>query len=80
MNLKPLNNYLVALTEEHLLSQAHTGAVSTELCQVTSIEQDSRRASKGCIFVALRGVHVDGADYIPKALAAGCRILSLIHI
>ena len=79
MNLKPLNNYIVALTEEHLLSQAHTGAVSTELCQVTSIEQDSRRASEGCIFVALRGVHVDGADYIPKALAAGCRIIVTEH-
>ena len=79
MNLKPLNNYIVGLTEEHLLSQAHTGTVSTELCQVTSIEQDSRRASEGCIFVALRGVHVDGADYIPKALAAGCRIIVTEH-
>ncbi len=79
MNLKPLNNYIVALTEEHLLSQAHTEAVSTELCQVTSIEQDSRRAAEGCIFVALRGVHVDGADYIPKALAAGCRIIVTEH-
>lgn len=68
MNLKPLNNYIVALTEEHLLSQAYTGEVSTEQCPVTSIEQDSRRASEGCIFVALRGVHVDGADYIPVRL------------
>ena len=75
MNLKPLNNYIVALTEEHLLSQAYTGDVSIAQCQVTSIEQDSRRVSEGCIFVALRGVHVDGADYIPKALAAGCRII-----
>lgn len=79
MNLKPLNNYIAALTEEHLLSQAHTGDVSTEQCHVTSIEQDSRRASEGCIFVALRGVHVDGADYIPKALAAGCRIIVTEH-
>ncbi|WP_281674235.1 UDP-N-acetylmuramoyl-L-alanyl-D-glutamate--2,6-diaminopimelate ligase [Porphyromonas asaccharolytica] len=79
MNLKPLNNYIVALTEEHLLSQAYTGEVSTEQCLVTSIEQDSRRASEGCIFVALRGVHVDGADYIPKALAAGCRIIVTEH-
>lgn len=75
MNLKPLDNYIVALTEEHLLSQAYTGDVSIAQCQVTSIEQDSRRVSEGCIFVALRGVHVDGADYIPKALAAGCRII-----
>ena len=79
MNLKPLYNYIAALTEEHLLSQAHTVDVSTEQCQVTSIEQDSRRASEGCIFVALRGVHVDGADYIPKALAAGCRIIVTEH-
>ncbi len=79
MNLKPLNNYIVALTEEHLLSQANTGSISTEQCQVASIEQDSRRATEGCIFVALRGVHVDGADYIPKALAAGCRIIVTEH-
>ena len=79
MNLKPLNNYIAALSEEHLLGQADTGSVSTEQCQVTSIEQDSRRASEGCIFVALRGVHVDGADYIPKALAAGCRIIVTEH-
>ena len=79
MNLKPLNNYIVALTEEHLLSQAYTGDVSAAQCQVSSIEQDSRRVSEGCIFVALRGVHVDGADYIPKALAAGCRIIVTEH-
>lgn len=79
MNLKPLNNYIAALTEEHLLSQAYTGDVSAAQCQVSSIEQDSRRVSEGCIFVALRGVHVDGADYIPKSLAAGCRIIVTEH-
>ena len=79
MNLKPLNNYIASLSEEHLLGQADTGSVSTEQCQVTSVEQDSRRASEGCIFVALRGVHVDGADYIPKALAAGCHIIVTEH-
>lgn len=79
MNLKPLNNYIAALTEEHLLSQAYTGDASAAQCQVSSIEQDSRRVSEGCIFVALRGVHVDGADYIPKALAAGCRIIVTEH-
>lgn len=79
MNLKPLNNYIAALTEEHLLSQACTGDASAAQCQVSSIEQDSRRVSEGCIFVALRGVHVDGADYIPKALAAGCRIIVTEH-
>ena len=79
MNLKPLNNYIAALTEEHLLSQAYTSDVSAAQCQVSSIEQDSRRVSEGCIFVALRGVHVDGADYIPKALAAGCRIIVTEH-
>lgn len=79
MNLKPLNNYIAALTEEHLLSQAYTGDAFAAQCQVSSIEQDSRRVSEGCIFVALRGVHVDGADYIPKALAAGCRIIVTEH-
>jgi UDP-N-acetylmuramoyl-L-alanyl-D-glutamate--2,6-diaminopimelate ligase len=33
---------------------------------------DSRKAVEGTLFVAVRGYHVDGHDYISKAIANGC--------
>lgn len=75
MTLKPLNSYIAALTEEQLLKDLHVDVVASAEHLVTAIEQDSRQVSEGSLFVALRGVHVDGADYIPKAFAAGCRII-----
>lgn len=38
---------------------------------VSSICSDSRIATPGCLFVALRGLHVDGARYIDDAVARG---------
>jgi UDP-N-acetylmuramoyl-L-alanyl-D-glutamate--2,6-diaminopimelate ligase len=38
---------------------------------IKNIEFDSRRVSKGALFVAVRGTQVDGHDYILRALAAG---------
>jgi UDP-N-acetylmuramoyl-L-alanyl-D-glutamate--2,6-diaminopimelate ligase len=38
---------------------------------IENIEFDSRRVSKGALFVAVRGTQVDGHDYILRALAAG---------
>ena len=40
----------------------------TVICGVTS---DSRRVKKGWLFVAIPGLHVDGAAYIPQALQRG---------
>lgn len=42
---------------------------------VSSICTDSREADADTVFVALRGERVDGHDYIPVALAAGCRCI-----
>lgn len=42
---------------------------------VTSITTDSREADENSIFVALNGFQVDGFDFIPGALAAGCRFI-----
>ncbi|MBP5536418.1 MAG: UDP-N-acetylmuramoyl-L-alanyl-D-glutamate--2,6-diaminopimelate ligase [Bacteroidales bacterium] len=39
--------------------------------EITSIEFDSRKVGKGCLFVAQRGVHVDGHQYIAKAVEQG---------
>ena len=38
---------------------------------IEKIEFDSRRVSKGSLFVAVRGTQVDGHDYILRALAQG---------
>ena len=38
---------------------------------VTDIQLDSRKVSKGCLFVAMRGTTVDGHQFIPKAIELG---------
>ena len=40
---------------------------------VDSIVADSRQVTPGCMFVALRGMGVDGHTFIPSALANGAR-------
>lgn len=47
------------------------GAVHVSVNQVCI---DSRQASPGSLFVALRGENVDGHDYVAAALSAGARI------
>ena len=37
----------------------------------TAVTHDSRRVTPGAIFVALRGLNVDGAAFAPQAIAAG---------
>ena len=39
--------------------------------EVTGVEYDSRRCVPGSLFVAVRGFHVDGHDFIPDAVARG---------
>jgi len=38
---------------------------------VTSIAYDSRNVTPGAVFVALRGIHADGARFAPQAIARG---------
>ena len=38
---------------------------------------DSRRASPGCCFVALRGARVDGHDYVAESVAKGASVVLL---
>ena len=39
--------------------------------EVSGVEYDSRRCSPGSLFVAVRGFHVDGHDFIPDAITRG---------
>ncbi|WP_411843670.1 UDP-N-acetylmuramoyl-L-alanyl-D-glutamate--2,6-diaminopimelate ligase [Salinicoccus sp. HZC-1] len=42
---------------------------------VTNITTDSREAKADSVFVALRGHQVDGYNFIPNAVEAGCRFI-----
>jgi UDP-N-acetylmuramoyl-L-alanyl-D-glutamate--2,6-diaminopimelate ligase len=50
---------------------ASTQVVGEPAREVSSIEIDSRAVRPGSLFVALRGQHGDGHDFIPKAIAGG---------
>jgi UDP-N-acetylmuramoyl-L-alanyl-D-glutamate--2,6-diaminopimelate ligase len=39
--------------------------------EVTSVVQDSRQAAPGALFVAVRGFHSDGHQFIPQAIGRG---------
>jgi len=43
--------------------------------EVGGVTADSRRVRPGWVFVAVRGEHIDGHDYLPAAAAAGASLL-----
>ena len=51
---------------------AHTAALDIACSKVT---HDSRQASPGSVFVALRGFKSDGVDFAPQAVAAGAAVV-----
>ena len=46
-----------------------------EKVEVTAIAFDSRKVAKGTLFVAQKGVHVDGHQYISKAIDLGANVI-----
>lgn len=42
---------------------------------LASLTSDSRQVAPGAVFVAVRGVHVDGHDFIDRAVAAGAAVV-----
>ncbi|MDO4691250.1 MAG: UDP-N-acetylmuramoyl-L-alanyl-D-glutamate--2,6-diaminopimelate ligase [Porphyromonadaceae bacterium] len=48
---------------------------SAEGVQLTTLTEDSRQVTHGTIFVAVRGVAVDGHNYIDKAIASGAKVV-----
>ena len=61
---------------EELLSEIvvteRKGAVVNE---VSGVESDSRQVKADYLFVAVRGVSVDGHTFIPQAIAQGARVV-----
>lgn len=43
--------------------------------KVTAICTDSRRAVEGGLFIAIKGVHTDGQEFIASAIAGGCKTI-----
>src|SRR5579871_6437444 len=42
---------------------------------VTALVTDSRQASPGSLFIAQRGTHIDGHQFIPAVIAAGATVI-----
>lgn len=58
---------------EQYLSELRPIAVTGDTEQeITDIASDSRKATVGTLFVAIRGTQTDGHFYIPQALTQGC--------
>lgn len=69
MNLPDLATMLDAIN----VIEIRRGNNSSEV--VTSITADSRQCIPGTLFVAVRGVAVDGHKYIPAAISAGANFI-----
>ena len=42
--------------------------------EVTAVTTDSRKVTKGCLFVPLKGTRSDGHDYIPQVMKDGALV------
>ncbi len=59
----------------HISALFEKYAASLPDVAVTSIEYDSRKAIKGCCFVAVKGLAVDGHDFIDDAAKKGAALI-----
>jgi murE/murF fusion protein len=72
---KPQQNLAAILTGIQYRLLGVNPAESLDSLQVTTITCDSRMVEAGAMFVALRGVNVDGHDFIEGAVASGCKFV-----
>ncbi len=61
--MKHLSQLLSAISVEQII-----GSIDKEILDITN---DSRQVSKGALFVAVKGVNVDGHSFIPKLSKSG---------
>src|SRR5438874_1750274 len=60
------------MTLRELLSGLNYRTAAGDLdTEISALVYDSRQASTGCVFFAIRGTRVDGNRFIPKAIAKG---------
>lgn len=77
MRSRPLAGLAERLEARDLLRGVPGAGVDLATIEVTGVTHDSRRVRPGDVFVALPGVHHDGHDHVPVAVAAGARALVL---
>ena len=70
--MKTLKNLLYGISLERV-----EGSTSTT---ITSIEFDSRKVSEGSMFIAIRGVQVDGHEFIDRAIENGASVIVVEEI
>ncbi len=66
------------LLSEILKNLNHTASALKD-CEITDIVYDSRKASPGTMFVALKGAFTDGHDYVQSAYLNGARVFLTEH-
>lgn len=72
----PLGGLIGRLTAEGSLRGARdggraTGPAALARIPIQGVTDDSRAVRPGCLFVAIRGLHVDGHAFVERAAAAG---------
>ena len=65
--MKTLKELLVGVSLQRVV-----GSLEVE---VNALHFDSRKVQPGDLFIAQRGVSVDGHEYIPRAVAAGAKVV-----
>ena len=60
----------------HILLNGISCQKPNENPEITDIVYDSRKATAGTLFTALRGAYADGHDFIQKAYDNGCRVFA----
>ncbi len=63
-------------TLQHILDNVATIAIQGNAnAPVQSLTIDSRKAGEGSVFIAIKGTHVDGHEYIAATIEQGCTII-----
>lgn len=57
------------------ISFQHTGGPAPDVTAIRAVHSDSRRVENGSLFIAVPGLHVDGHDFLEKAVEAGAAAL-----
>jgi len=64
----------VLMTLRDLTTDRTAVASASEQAVISAVTYDSRRAMTGSVFVALRGLKADGAEFVPQASARGATL------